>query len=167
MNINFIELEELLLEYTEYSNKVEKIIGRKITKRDQILPLFVELGELLNEYPTMFKFWRQSAKDNRSNGLEEFADCLNFIFGAMSINDLNIIKDNLDSMHDSVITNENTDIIYNFYTILDNAYKEENIVSQFYNLMAIGYKLNYTWNDIYKASKNKIKIINERLDNGY
>lgn len=165
MNINFEELKELYIDFDEYLRKVEKINGIIVTYEDQRIPLFVELGELLNEFPTKFKYWRQSAKDNRDNGLEEFADCLNIIFGMMSFSDLKSIKMNLDIMTE-IFIKDNNDIYYNIYSIIDISYKR-NPISQFYNLIAIGYKLGFTWEEIYKASKNKIKIINERLDNGY
>ena len=165
MNINFEELKELYIDFDEYLRKVEKINGIIVTYEDQRIPLFVELGELLNEFPTKFKYWRQSAKDNRDNGLEEFADCLNIILGMMSFSDLKSIKMNLDIMTE-IFIKDNNDIYYNIYSIIDISYKR-NPISQFYNLIAIGYKLGFTWEEIYKASKNKIKIINERLDNGY
>ena len=165
MNINFEELKELYIDFDEYLRKVEKINGIIVTYEDQRIPLFVELGELLNEFPTKFKYWRQSAKDNRDNGLEEFADCLNIIFGMMSFSDLKSIKMNLDIMTE-IFIKDNNDIYYNIYSIIDISYKR-NPISQFYNLIAIGYKLGFTWEEIYKASKNKIKIINERLDNEY
>lgn len=165
MDINFKELKELYIDFDEYLRKVEKINGIIVTYEDQRIPLFVELGELLNEFPTKFKYWRQSAKDNRDNGLEEFADCLNIIFGMMSFSDLKSIKMNLDIMTE-IFIKDNNDIYYNIYSIIDISYKR-NPISQFYNLIAIGYKLGFTWEEIYKASKNKIKIINERLDNGY
>lgn len=165
MNINFEELKELYIDFDEYLRKVEKINGIIVTYEDQRIPLFVELGELLNEFPTNFKYWRQSAKDNRDSGLEEFADCLNIIFGMMSFSDLKSIKMNLDIMTE-IFIKDNNDIYYNIYSIIDISYKR-NPISQFYNLIAIGYKLGFTWEEIYKASKNKIKIINERLDNGY
>ena len=165
MNINFEELKELYIDFDEYLRKVEKINGIIVTYEDQRIPLFVELGELLNEFPTKFKYWRQSAKDNRDNGLEEFADCLNIIFGMMSFSDLKSIKMNLDIMTE-IFIKDNNDIYYNIYSIIDISYKR-NPISQFYNLIAIGYKLGFTWEEIYNASKNKIKIINERLDNEY
>lgn len=165
MNINFEELKELYIDFDEYLRKVEKINGIIVTYEDQRIPLFVELGELLNEFPTKFKYWRQSAKDNRDNGLEEFADCLNIIFGMMSFSDLKSIKMNLDIMTE-IFIKDNNDIYYNIYSIIDISYKR-NPISQFYNLIAIGYKLGFTWEEIYIATKNKIKIIDERLDNGY
>ena len=156
MNINFEELKELYIDFDEYLRKVEKINGIIVTYEDQRIPLFVELGELLNEFPTKFKYWRQSAKDNRDNGLEEFADCLNIIFGMMSFSDLKSIKMNLDIMTE-IFIKDNNDIYYNIYSIINISYKR-NPISQFYNLIAIGYKLGFTWEEIYKASKNKIKI---------
>ena len=41
--------------------------------------LIVEVGELMNEFPTKFKHWKNTAVDNREKGLVEFVDCLHFI----------------------------------------------------------------------------------------
>src|SRR5699024_6894313 len=44
----------------------------------KILALQVELGELANELPEVFKFW-SNKKNNYKKALEEYCDCLHFI----------------------------------------------------------------------------------------
>ena len=44
----------------------------------KILALQVELGELANELPEVFKFW-SNKKNNRKKALEEFCDALHFL----------------------------------------------------------------------------------------
>ena len=44
----------------------------------KILSLQVELGELANELPEVFKFW-SNKKNNYKKALEEYCDCLHFI----------------------------------------------------------------------------------------
>ena len=37
-----------------------------------------ELGELMNELPTYFKYWKKTSADNKEKALEEYVDCLHF-----------------------------------------------------------------------------------------
>lgn len=165
MNINIEQLEEIYSNYKEYIKRVEKIKGIKIHKNQQIIPLLVELGELLNEFPSIFKYWRQSSVDNKEKGLEEFADCLNFVFAQMDDYDMEYIKE-YSSFMDG-IKNSTSTIYCNICNLCNNLSSAQNSISQFYELMEIGYKLGFTWKEIYKASKDKNKIINERLEKGY
>lgn len=71
MHINFDQLLELYNDYKKYLKRVEKYKRIKIELNDHVIPLFVELGELLNEFPTKFKYWGRSATDNKQKGLED------------------------------------------------------------------------------------------------
>jgi len=44
---------------------------------EKILALLVELGELAQEVPSIFKFWK-NAEDDKEKALEELVDCLHF-----------------------------------------------------------------------------------------
>ena len=44
----------------------------------RVLSLQIELGELANELPEVFKYWSHK-KNNYANALEEYVDCLHFI----------------------------------------------------------------------------------------
>ena len=142
MHINFDQLLELYNDYKKYLKRVEKYKRIKIELNDHVIPLFVELGELLNEFPTKFKYWRRSATDNKQKGLEEFADCLNFIFGQMTCNDINYIGSKLDLI-DTLCMNDNNPNYFShtIYEIMHFSFKDKNVVYQFYNLMIIGNKL--------------------------
>lgn len=85
LKINYKELEDVLErqkkfdEYVMNKNEVEY----NYYTFDQVKTAFiVELGEFLNELPSLFKYWKSKAKDKRKEALEEFADCLHF---AMSL----------------------------------------------------------------------------------
>ncbi len=66
--------------------RIEKRIGETAknlsTKKE--IAFKVELGEMLNESPSVFKFWKLSAKADKNRLLEEYVDCLHF---ALSLND--------------------------------------------------------------------------------
>src|SRR5690625_5804429 len=68
--------------------KIQKELDERIVKEKdlkgvdlldkKILSLQVELGELANELPEVFKFW-SNKKNNYKKALEEYCDCLHFI----------------------------------------------------------------------------------------
>lgn len=86
----------------------------------------------------------------------------------MTCNDINYIGSKLDLI-DTLCMNDNNPnyFSHNIYEIMYFSFKDKNAVYQFYNLMIIGNKLGFKREDIYKSSKNKIKVIDERLSNRY
>jgi dimeric dUTPase (all-alpha-NTP-PPase superfamily) len=65
------------------------LIGQELLKK-KVLSLQVELGELANDLPEVFKFWANK-ENNYEKALVELVDCLHFI---LSIgNELNIQTD--------------------------------------------------------------------------
>jgi dimeric dUTPase (all-alpha-NTP-PPase superfamily) len=60
----------------DYLIEAQKTRGETFRKRQ--LAFWVELGELVNEWKELFKFW-SNKKMNREKALEEYADGLHFI----------------------------------------------------------------------------------------
>lgn len=130
------ELAELLEMQQKLDESILKEKGITEYPVDEIeTALIVELGELMNEFPTKFKYWKSTAVDNRKKGLEEYVDCLHF---ALSI--------------------------ANYLFGLTEGKK---IYHYLVYLFELGYILGFTWNEIYKAYKDKNKVNYERLQNGY
>lgn len=125
------------------------------------IALFVELGELMNEFPTKFKHWKSSAVDNREKGLVEYVDCLHF---ALSL--ANYSKCSVALLNYKIEANYNYTISENVYEILDqinvNYYR-----GMLYELFALGNKLGFTWEEIYDAYKKKNEVNYQRLRDGY
>ena len=78
-NEELIKLAELsnMQQYLDLSIYKEKGIT-EYPKKEVMVALIVELGELMNEFPTKFKYWKDTAKDNYQKGLVEYVDCLHF-----------------------------------------------------------------------------------------
>ena len=128
------------------------------------IALFVELGELMNEFPTKFKHWKSSAVDNREKGLVEFVDCLHF---ALSITNEKVDFEKCKRfMKNYWELNSGWDTFDLLYEILYDLYEEvyADLIS---DLFRVGNRLGFTWEEIYNAYKEKNKVNYERLKNGY
>ncbi|WP_373128082.1 dUTP diphosphatase [Dielma fastidiosa] len=122
--------------------------------------LIVEVGELMNEFPTKFKHWKKSAIDNREKGLVEFCDVLHFVLSL-----INYYEYDIDFMKE--------------YNKCDTLEQFPNMLHAFLNgicyftkfslthLFQIGNFLGFTWPEIYQAYKDKNAVNYERLKNGY
>ncbi len=151
------ELKELLEMQKEFDKAVLKKYGIEIYPYEEMrIALGVELGELMQEFPSKFKFWKKSAIDNRKKGLEEYVDCLSF---KLSI--YNYKQGNLKGI----------DCNYNHYKLdgltLYDAMKYTLELDSLNTFFELGHKLGFTWEEIYVAYKKKHQIKYERLKNGY
>ena len=131
----------------------------------KILALQVELGELANELPEVFKFW-SNKKNNYEKALVEYCDCLHFI---LSIgNELNF-----DQYKHKYIPIQKDSIIEQFIFINTKAgtlsfFKAEtdyNHIIQ--NFLGLGKMLGFTWSEIEQSYYEKNAINHTRQDNSY
>ena len=133
--------------------------------RNMQLALFVELGELLNEYPTYFKHWKKAPVNNREKGLEEFVDCLHFQM-SLFYHYENII---MEEWHDYNSINarfliENPDyLLLSIMDCVDESSNQDGLKV----LFEIGNLFGFTWDEIYKAYMDKNKVNYERIKNNY
>lgn len=151
------QLNELIDSIKDWMIRIESNIGRKIKEEDINIPLIVELGELMNNNESKFKFWKKNCKDNKEQSLEEFADCLNFLLMYFVCKDSNIT---------SKVTLEGPtlqDINYCINCII----KHQSSFTKLMYLFSLGSLLGFTWEEVYEATKNKIEIINKRIDDNY
>lgn len=129
------------------------------------IALFVELGELLNELPTKFKHWKVSAVDNRDKALIEYVDCLHFALSIHNYYHVKIDTDQFVSMHHYNRAFKETNEYYTIYELLEKIASSKVITLHY--VLALGYKLGFTWEEIYNAYKEKNKVNYERLESGY
>ena len=138
----------------------------------KILSLQVELGELANELPEVFKFW-SNKKNNYKKALEEYCDCLHFILSIgneWSLSDM--IFEDFKHRADNITKQFN----YVFYTVMSI---DERIVCSDYDdieecfgylfsgFTELGEMLGFTWEQIETAYYDKNKVNHERQNNGY
>ena len=161
------QLKELLEMQKVLDNNIFQEKGIKhYPKENMQIALFVELGELMNELPTLFKHWKSSAVDNREKALVEYVDVLHFALsltysaGESFEKDFALSPDiyNYNS-HEITLLAE-----LPIHRLLKNIIQFEGNLSY---LFALGVKLGFTWEEIYTAYKEKNAVNYERLRNNY
>lgn len=130
---------------------------RSLTFKKRKLALWVELGEVANEWADLFKFWSNKKLD-KEKALLEYVDCIKF---ALSLGaDLNIPP------HHGHLIKFKDPIDQIFF--LSVAIGEISGVDTFYDAFALlrglGSHLGFTDSEVEKAFKDKTKINYERKD---
>ena len=137
----------------------------------KILALQVELGELANELPEVFKFW-SNKKNNYEKALVELVDVLHFILDIgleLSMDKINLYIARVQ-MDDDVVTLFNeifSDASELRFKALYSAEKRLAYESFFNTFVSLGKALGFTWEQIEGAYLAKNKINHERQESGY
>lgn len=125
--------------------------------------LIVEVGELMNEFPTKFKHWKNTAVDNREKGLVEFVDCLHFILSLFNYEKLLFVNRLEYDRNDQLKIGNNT--LYEDLSLITCIYCSADIKMS--SLFDLGNYLGFTWPEIYQAYKDKNVVNYERLKENY
>lgn len=135
----------------------------------KILALLVELGELANELPDVFKFWSHK-KNNYERALKEYVDCLHFILSiaielGYKAEDLYVWDEELEGETVDVFI----ELMYWTSRISSNdKFKRRaafrTVCYIFFNL---GERLGFTWDQVEQAYLEKNKINHHRQEAGY
>ncbi len=162
------QLEELLEMQSVLDEAILKehgnVYDEKIAEQMKIA-LFVELGELMNEMPTKFKHWKRTAKDNKEAALVEYVDALHF---ALSLTNHSKAQGKFDDWYECYSDLVHLDYSWIMYSIMNECFDETSNLNMILgHLFILGNKLGFTWDEIYKAYKDKNAINYERLKNGY
>lgn len=168
LKINYKELEDVLerqKKFDEYVMNKNKVEYNYDTFNKVKTAFIVELGEFLNELPSLFKYWKSKAKDKRKEALEEFADCLHFAMSLFykepEINDktyttrLEKVYENAYKIYHNTEKNnkeqvEPLDVMSLIIIDLDG--EESDILG---DLLVLGGLVGFTWKEIYQAYVNK------------
>jgi dimeric dUTPase (all-alpha-NTP-PPase superfamily) len=135
----------------------------------KILALQVELGELANELPEVFKFW-SNKKNNYEKALEELVDCLHFILSIgleLELTDFHINHSTVKNMQ------MNGSLLKKFSRVFAYVYKVERHKDHFWydtlleSFIGLGFSLGFTWREIEQAYLAKNKINHQRQESGY
>lgn len=164
------ELAELL----EMQEELDKAIleERGITRYPEVnirIALSVELREMLNELPTLFKFWKKTAEDNREKALVEYVDALHFAMSMTNNDAKNIVKseETIGEIQYRFTYNRNFAIGNKVIAIEKYMTLVEVSPWRVGYLFNIGRLLDFTWDEIYKAYKDKNAVNYQRLKEGY
>lgn len=169
MNLN--ELFELQAKLDAHIEKEHPRQPGEDRLAEKILALKVELGELANELPEVFKFW-SNKKNNYEKALEELVDCLHFI---LSIGlDLKLGGPYVIGTYKGPNIIRQFNFVYQDVSKLDVAINEDweegEIFEQYDELVrgfiGLGEMLGFTWEQIEQAYLAKNKINHERQDSG-
>lgn len=154
---------------------IEKGLEGKDLLPEKILSLQVELGELANELPEVFKFW-SNKKNDYNKALVEYCDCLHFILSIGLELGMDEIADELDLKKFDFLTSNTilSCFIGLSYDIADFYYQRENddMVPYLYEhilleFAKLGKMLGFTWDQVEQGYLAKNKINHERQENSY
>ena len=162
------QLKEMLVMQRRLDEAIHKEKGIFHDPDDKLqIALFVELGELMNELPTTFKYWKSSAKDNRNKALVEYVDALHFSLslanrlGPIFRDDLERGKEGFDYNSRFIANLSQLSLQKLLYATVENEFTRLSF------LFALGRKLGFTWGEIYTVYRLKNAENWERLYNGY
>jgi dimeric dUTPase (all-alpha-NTP-PPase superfamily) len=168
ITMNLTKLFEMQRELDKHINQEHPQQSSEDRLSKKLLALLVEIGELANELPEVFKYW-SNKKNNREKALKEYVDCLHFI---LSIG-LELEVETIKSNH---IWNP-MDATDTFRTVFSLAAKPINVYSQetkddwFQELatwfIELGETLEFSWLEVTEAYRAKNVENHQRQESGY
>jgi dimeric dUTPase (all-alpha-NTP-PPase superfamily) len=166
MNLSkLFELQRQLDEHIEKEHPRQEGEDRLAKK---ILALQVELGELANELPEVFKFW-SNKKNNRKKALEEFCDALHFLLSiGLDITEperINIEKWNL--VKAQTIVEQFLWVMSGVNELYNGEYEPSDYDFLLTIFIHLGEMLGFTWEQIEEAYMRKNAVNHERQEMGY
>lgn len=165
------QLKELAEMQRDYDNQLLSKIGKKYDyeiEEKMIVALFVELGELMQEMPSHFKFWKKKKVDNREKALEEYVDALKCSLSLFVHFSDEPELDLDDRVHNYNFLKEICEqIIYMPSYTIDGcvAYADDERGLSY--MLRVGVILGFEWQEIYEMFKKKHAINLQRLNDEY
>jgi len=138
----------------------------------KILALQVEVGELVNELPEVFKFW-SNKKNNYENALKEYVDGLHFILSIGIELNLMDVESWFVEHNVTVYKYAANGLIKQFdelFSSIDNVSKWRDFETYehlFYEYLGLGEMLEFTWEQIEKAYIEKNAVNHQRQNERY
>lgn len=164
MNLNFINLSNAQAELDGHISE-EHAVDHNDVLREKAISLCVELGELLNERPFIFKYW-SNKKGDRNLALQEYVDNIHFLISYGNAIGFNF--ENYEYKRPKEL--DQRDLVLGLFNIF-SMMNEIQSVSQFkgaltYYLM-LGENLNFTAGEVEEAYFAKNLVNHERAESGY
>lgn len=156
--INYNKLSSIQAELDNHIG-LEKQLKTSDYTLEKTVALSVELGELLNETPSLFKYW--SIKPNqREKALTEFIDGLHFLLSLA--NDYKIENYEYTKPYDCDIRK----LVLGIFNMISHLPATKNIKGLLDHYLLLGEKLNFTAEDIESAYLDKNNINHARAESG-
>lgn len=73
------KIKEMLTMQKELDTKILEAKGLEYNRTKVAYALIAEIGEMLNEKPSLFKYWKETKEDNYGRFLEELIDVWHFV----------------------------------------------------------------------------------------
>jgi dimeric dUTPase (all-alpha-NTP-PPase superfamily) len=163
------ELQRQLDEHIEKEHPRQEGEDRLLKK---ILALQVEIAELANELPEVFKFWSHK-KNNREKALEEFCDGLHFLLSVgLEITEPDMID--LERWHVNKSDNITdqflwlmADVSELYHSLCNNTYSKFDYEFLLLRFIHLGEMLGFTWEEVEEAYLRKNAVNHQRQNSGY
>ncbi|WP_096224878.1 dUTP diphosphatase [Geobacillus sp. FJAT-46040] len=162
MNLQkLFKMQRQLDEYIEQEHPRQEGEDRLAKK---ILALMVELGELANELPEVFKFW-SNKKNNREKALKEYVDCLHFLLSIGLSENIGTIEWEQIEPYKSKSTVQQFIVLFEYASLLlEDITVYVDIWSSF---IGLGEMLGFTWEQVEEAYMQKHAENIARQERGY
>ena len=158
-----MNLEKLLEIQKELDARIESEHPRKFTDHrieQKIMALQVEIAELANVLPEVFKFWSNKKNDYKL-ALEEFVDGLHFILSIANETHVTLKRKSIEL---------EPSVFFQFAKVFWLAAQlyDDNYVNDLFNYyMNLGWMLGFSEEQIEQAYLEKNKINHQRQNDGY
>jgi dimeric dUTPase (all-alpha-NTP-PPase superfamily) len=182
--MNLSKLFELQRQLDEHIEKEHPRKPGEDRLAKKILALQVELGELANELPEVFKFW-SNKKNNREKALKEYVDGLHFIlsigmeysyrYGEWLPINLSLPSELTPIEYKDITKQFNymfQQVGYFYDCVADceiacDSETEEQYEQLFRMFIGLGQMLGFTWKEIEEAYLQKNAVNHQRQETGY
>ena len=157
------KLKEMFDMQDALNKQIMKEKGLKEINIDDLnLALIDEIGELTHELKPTWCWWKINVGEvDNDKVLEELVDCLHF---AMT---KRLMIDSVDEEKASHILDFSWRLFSSTETVSELVVKASSIRNPLTPLLAVGFKLGYSFEDMYDEYIKKNKVNYERLKNGY
>lgn len=161
MNLNYIKLSKSQAELDSYISQ-EKQIEHTERLKEKAISLCVELGELLNERPFIFKYWSNKTGD-REKALFEYVDGIHFFFSYG-----NAIEFDFESFeYKQPKEMDQRDLVLGLFAMTGSFQYTNQFEDALNHYLFLAEKLNFTQEEIEQAYFHKNDINFSRQENGY
>lgn len=159
MNLN--KLSTLQAELDNHIS-MEKIVDHKDFMLEKAMAACVELGELLNERPFIFKYWSRKEGD-RDKALTEYVDVLHFLisYGNASGFDFKSYEYNKPDVHDQRV------LILGLFVMFGSLPQLNQFEDALNHFLLLAEKLQFSFEEIEQAYSEKNKENHIRQENNY
>ncbi|SDJ76792.1 dUTP diphosphatase [Salimicrobium halophilum] len=133
--------------------------------KEKVLALYVELGELANEW-RRFKFWSEDQTPRRQKMLEEYADCFSFIL-SLGLEGVIPMEASETGAFEAETITQQFNALFRQLSAFDDLKSKRNYIILFDLFRGLGKMLCFTEEEIETAYKTKNLENHLRQRNGY